>query len=376
MHLSTFWDVGRTTGNMTGMAQDSLVQERREESAEAARIVVIHNGPYMVDGSIAIVDHLGVPVTAHAPVLLCRGGQSQTKPFCDDSHIKLGFTGNKDPRRVPDKLDVYAGQQAHVFDNRGTCAHSGFCTDRLNSVFHLGHEPFVSPSGARLDDLVNAVRKCPSGALGIGIGPAREPNLSDTKRPPQIEISRDGPYRITGHIALLDEGGAVIPQNAGASTEHFSLCRCGSSLNKPFCSGMHWSVDFHHPVPDPVHEPTLFEWAGGYPALLDMTRIFYSRYVPDDPLLGPLFAEMSPDHPERVAAWLSEVFGGPRFYSERYGGYQRMGSPHIGKQITPEQPARWASYMLQNAGDAGLPADAEFPAAFVAHIAGGSRIAS
>jgi truncated hemoglobin YjbI len=33
---------------------------------------------------------------------------------------------------------------------------------------------------------------------------------------------------------------------------------------------------------------------------------------------------MSPDHPERVAAWLSEVFGGPKFYSERYGGYSRM----------------------------------------------------
>jgi hypothetical protein len=29
-------------------------------------------------------------------------------------------------------------------------------------------------------------------------------------------------------------------------------------------------------VPDPLHQPTLFEWAGGYPALLGLTRIFYS----------------------------------------------------------------------------------------------------
>ena len=50
------------------------------------------------------------------------------------------------------------------------------------------------------------------------------------------------------------------------------------------------------PAPDPLHQPTLFEWAGGYPALLGLTRIFYSRYVPEDPLLGPLFAKMSPDH--------------------------------------------------------------------------------
>ena len=129
------------------------------------------------------------------------------------------------------------------------------------------------------------------------------------------------------------------------------------------------------PAPDPLHQPTLFEWAGGYPALLGLTRIFYSRYVPEDPLLGPLFAKMSPDHPERVAAWLSEVFGGPPLYSQRYGGYQRMVSEHVGKQITPEQRARWASYMLRSAEDAGLPSDAEFRAAFVAYIEWGSRIA-
>jgi CDGSH-type Zn-finger protein/truncated hemoglobin YjbI len=357
------------------MTRDSSIQEGYESSAATARIVIIRNGPYLLDGSIPVVDPLGVPVAANAPVRLCRCGQSQTKPFCDNSHVERGFTDDKNPRRVADKLDVHGGQQAYVFDNRGTCAHSGFCTDRLNSVFHLGKEPFVSPSGARLDDLVNAVRKCPSGALGIGIDAARDPNLSDTKRPPQIEVTRDGPYRVTGNVRLVDENGALIPQNEGASQEHFSLCRCGSSLNKPFCSGMHWSVGFQDPVPDPLHEPTLFEWAGGYPALLDVTRIFYSRYVPGDPLLGPLFAEMSPDHPERVAAWLSEVFGGPPFYTERYGGYQRMVSQHVGKQIAPEQRARWVTYMLQSAEDAGLPSDAEFRAAFVAYLEWGSRIA-
>lgn len=35
-----------------------------------------------------------------------------------------------------------------------------------------------------------------------------------------------------------------------------------------------------------------------------MTRIFYSKYMPQDPLVDPLFARMSPDHPERVASWL------------------------------------------------------------------------
>ena len=60
---------------------------------------------------------------------------------------------------------------------------------------------------------------------------------------------------------------------------------------------MHWYIEFKDPVPDPDATPTLFEWCGGLPALTRMTRIFYEKHVPEDPLLAPLFANMSPDHP-------------------------------------------------------------------------------
>jgi truncated hemoglobin YjbI len=173
---------------------------------------------------------------------------------------------------------------------------------------------------------------------------------------------------------LIDEAGNEISRAEGSSQEHFSLCRCGHSQNKPFCSGMHWYVQFKNPVADETHEPTMFEWAGGFPALLRMTRIFYSKYVPQDPLVGPLFARMSPDHPERVAAWLSEVFGGPEFYSQQYGGYSRMISEHVGKCITEEQRARWVQLLCKSAEDAMLPQDPEFRAAFVAYLEWGSRI--
>jgi truncated hemoglobin YjbI len=131
---------------------------------------------------------------------------------------------------------------------------------------------------------------------------------------------------------------------------------------------MHWTVKFTDPVPTSDREPTLFEWAGGFPSLLRMTRIFYTRYFPQDDLVGPLFARMPPDHPERVAAWLSEVFGGPKFYSERYGGYSRMISQHVGKNISEEQRARWVEMLCQSADDAKLPDDPEFRAAFVAYF--------
>jgi len=122
-------------------------------------------------------------------------------------------------------------------------------------------------------------------------------------------------------------------------------------------------------------EWTLFDWAGGLPALTRMTRLFYSKYVPEDPLIGPLFASMSPDHPERVAAWLGEVFGGPKNYSDRYGGYTRMVSQHLGRGLTEEQRARWVALLCRSADEAGLPRDPEWRAAFVAYLEWGSRLA-
>ena len=347
-----------------------------KNSAEGKPFIrVTENGPYELRGDAAFVDYLGVPIAHEEVARLCRCGQAKTKPFCDDACRTNGFTGATDPRRVPDRLDVYEGEQLTIYDNRGICAHSGFCTDVVPGVFHVGQEPFITPSGARADDILRAVRRCPSGALGIGIGDGEDRAWGDPARPPQVEVSKGGPYRITGSISLLDHNDQPIDRPQGASHEHYSLCRCGSSLNKPFCSGMHWSTGFDDPVPDPEKEPTLFEWAGGYPKLLDMTRIFYGRHVPQDPLIGPLFAKMEPDHPERVAAWLSEVFGGPKLYSERYGGYERMISQHVGKKITPEQRTRWAALMSQSADEAGMPQDAEFRAAFSAYIEWGSRIA-
>jgi truncated hemoglobin YjbI len=228
-----------------------------------------------------------------------------------------------------------------------------------------------------MDEIIRAVRDCPSGALSYAIDgvEARADVDHHATRAPSIEVSKDGPYRVSGGIALLDANGDDVVRNAGASTEHFTLCRCGHAQNKPFCTGMHWYVEFHDPVRAPEATPTMFEWAGGLPALTRMTRLFYEKFVPADDLLAPLFATMSADHPQRVAKWLGEVFGGPQCYSEEYGGYPRMLSQHLGKCLTEEMRARWVALLLQSAREAGLPNDAEFRSAFQAYIEWGSRLA-
>ncbi|MDI6100447.1 CDGSH iron-sulfur domain-containing protein [Actinoplanes sp. NEAU-A12] len=358
-----------------GNRLERIAELRRLQSAAPPGIEPAPDGPYLVTNVDDIHDWLGVTISMPPQVALCRCGASQTKPYCDGAHARTGFTGAKSPKRIPDQRDTYRGLQATIFDNRGTCAHSGFCTDRLSSVFRLREEPFVLPSGGRFDEITQAVRACPSGALSMAIGDNEIRDVVDPDRPPAIEISKDGPYRVTGGIALTGRQGEDHPRNAGASHEHYSLCRCGQSQNKPFCSGMHWYVDFHDPVHPEDYEPTIFEWAGGLPAFRRMTNLFYSKYAPQDPELSRLFADMNPGHPEHVAAWLSEVFGGPPNYSERHGGYSHMISEHVGKRLTEKQRSRWAALMSQAADEAGLPIDPEFRAAFIAYIEWGTRIA-
>jgi truncated hemoglobin YjbI/uncharacterized Fe-S cluster protein YjdI len=330
-------------------------------------------GPLLATNVPRVHDWLDVDLPARPQLALCRCGRSASRPLCDGSHADGGFDDRKDPDRVADRRDAYPGLLLTVLDNRGTCAHSAFCTDRLATVFRLGEEPFVAPGGGRLDAIVGAVRGCPSGALGVAIDGQEDRRLADTARPPAIEVSKDGPYRLTGAIPVVDGDGRPVARNAGASLEHASLCRCGSSQNKPFCSGRHWATHFTDP---PLSEdPTLFEWVGGFPALERLTVLFYTKYVPEDELLAPLFAQMSPDHPQRVAAWLGETFGGPPRYTERYGGYPRMVSQHVGKALTEAHRSRWAALMLRSADEVGLPADPEFRAAFTSYIEWGSRIA-
>ena len=360
-----------------GSAPERAAELWRRQRDLSPTIAGLTNGPYLVTNVATISNWLGEPMPVLPQMALCRCGASAIKPRCDGSHARIGFTSDKEASRVPDRRDTYAGLQATVYDNRGLCQHSGFCTDRLPSVFHVDGEPFVTPSGGPLDEIIRAARDCPSGALSYGLDGRESRQEVDRHhtRKAAIEVSRDGPYRVTGGIPLVTGSQADESRNEGASREHYALCRCGHSQNKPFCSGMHWRVGFRDPPPDSTREPTIFEWCGGLPALLRMTRVFYESYVPRDPLLAPLFCSMSPDHPERVAKWLAEVFGGPRSYSQEYGGYPRMLSQHVGKTLSEEQRQRWVSLLLRSAQDAGLPNDAEFRSAFGAYIEWGSRLA-
>ncbi len=328
-------------------AADRLAALQELQRELPAAIKIMHNGPYLATNVPKLADYLGEQVPAPPQLALCRCGGSARKPFCDGACAENGFTDAKDPERVPDRRDTYPGEQVTVFDNRGLCQHSGYCTDRLPTVFRSGQEPFVAPSGGRMDEIIRAVRDCPSGALGLAIDGREAAGQRDWggTREPAIEITKDGPYRITGAIPLSAADGGQIARNDGASQEHYALCRCSHSQNKPFCSGMHWYVGFTDPAPSA--DPSLLEWAGGRGALTRMTRLLYEKHIPADPLLAPVFAGLPPDQPRRAALVMAEAFGGPPA-DEPPNGEPAAADPlratlPAGQQLTEEQRARWVT---------------------------------
>lgn len=121
--------------------------------------------------------------------------------------------------------------------------------------------------------------------------------------------------------------------------------------------------------------PTLYEWAGGREAIDRLIGAFYDR-VETDELLSPFFpGGVHEEHRQNVATWWSEVFGGPKAYTDTLGGYARMLDKHRTLGITDDQRFRFASLMSRAADDAGLPSDPEFRSALVAYLEWGTRLA-
>ena len=60
----------------------------------------------------------------------------------------------------------------------------------------------------------------------------------------KITIKPNGPYRVEapeGAVQLVDVNGNQFHLQGKTA---FSLCRCGASVNKPFCDGAHSRIGF------------------------------------------------------------------------------------------------------------------------------------
>ena len=196
-----------------------------------------NDGPLLVKDITVLRNSRGEAIPmAGGGVALCRCGGSANKPFCDGTHGRNGFSGARSPDSPASRRKAYAGRAVTIHDDRSLCSHSGVCTDNLAGVFRMKARPWIDPDGASAEAIMATVSACPSGALSYSIDDVAPPPAS---REPAITVTRNGPYAVVGGVSLRN---ATLP--AGASTEHYTLCRCGQSKNKPFCDGSHWDAGF------------------------------------------------------------------------------------------------------------------------------------
>ncbi len=225
--------------HLTPFIPEEFAEPIRAAADERSRRTTIRpelDGPYIVRNLRKFTNSKGEDLAVRPLVALCRCGGSNIKPYCDGTHARNGFSSAKSPDRKPDRLDRYEGDGIVVRDNRGTCCHFGNCTNCLPQVFHEEGDVFVTPDGAGANEIVDIVKACPSGALGY----ARDGVVYEgEEREPAIYVAENASYYITGGIELEGE---IF--NKGASHEHYVLCRCGQSKNKPFCDGTHWWIQF------------------------------------------------------------------------------------------------------------------------------------
>ncbi len=203
--------------------------------AKKTSISTSKNGPLVLKNLDKLTEANGNTYPLEKPTIsLCRCGNSKSKPFCDGTHGKIGWTDEKNENRQPRRVDNYVGKKITIHDDRGICSHAGFCTNGLPRVFQMSVEPWINADAETVEKIIQTIEKCPSGALSYSIDGVLHNKFADQ---PEIKITEDGPYFVKGTIDLKDD-------DHPESEEHYAICRCGKSNNKPFCDGQHWYTKF------------------------------------------------------------------------------------------------------------------------------------
>jgi CDGSH-type Zn-finger protein len=221
---------------------------------EHMKIEITAKGPYRVTGSVPlavqtiVADQRGDSVDwRQGEVLdtpeeysLCRCGQSAHKPFCDETHLRIGFDGTETASREPyvAQAEEQEGPTVILTDAAPLCAFARFC-DHGGQVWNL----VESAEEAAASLAVREAALCPSGRLVAWERRTREALEPDLE--PSIGLVEDpvtgvsGPLWVRGGIPVVSADGYQYEKR-----NRMTLCRCGASRNKPFCDGSHATIGF------------------------------------------------------------------------------------------------------------------------------------
>jgi len=192
--------------------------------SERLDITVIPNGPLKIAG-LRSVRFCGEELEAGSEAYICRCGESTNPPFCDGTHAKVGFKGeNTLSEKKP--VRVWEGRNIRTRFDPNVCMHVFHCKP-LNAL----REAELAGDDSAAAKIAEVVMSCPSGALTYEVkSDVSEPRLGGGA---QLDIQEGGEVRVQCTFDInadLEDG---QPDNRA------TLCRCGRSVNKPWCDGRH-----------------------------------------------------------------------------------------------------------------------------------------
>jgi CDGSH-type Zn-finger protein len=220
---------------------------------EGPRIRVSKDGPYLVAGGVPIVrrtiltDEKGESVAwgtgerlaTRESCALCRCGLSDTKPYCDGSHVAARFDGTETASHATyDEAAVaIEGPRVILMDQADLCSDARFCAAKGKSWRRVEKDDDESRV-----IVIEQSDMCPAGrytAVELD-GTVHEPALAfeiGLVEDPKAGVS--GPLWVQGGIPVTGVDGTRYPVR-----NRVTLCRCGASANKPFCDGTHIESGF------------------------------------------------------------------------------------------------------------------------------------
>lgn len=219
-------------------------------------IEISANGPYLVFGNVPIKQQFIMLNdegnswtwqeashdfnTRTEPVALCRCGRTANAPYCDGSHLKADWdptltASHRPPLSEAEQID---GPTLVLTDSEKYCAFARFC-DAKGRIWNLTEE---SDDHQKREWAIRTASLCPAGRLkewDKRTGKPLEPNLK-----PAIGLIEDPALGVSGGIWVM--GG--IPVAGYQVRNRATLCRCGESMNKPFCDGTHATAKWHDKI--------------------------------------------------------------------------------------------------------------------------------
>ena len=221
-----------------------------------AKIKVTKNGPYLITGKLPLDKQIitlgkenepetwvqGETLPDQETYALCRCGKSNSKPYCDGSHVKVNFNGDEtaSKEKYEKQAQTIEGPNLDLADAQPLCSSMRFC-HRSGGTWNLT-ENSNDPKAKAI--AIEGGCNCASGRL-VPIDKKTGKPI-EKKFEKSISLVEDPQKGVSGPIWA--KGGVQVESCEGFKYEirnRQTLCRCGESQNKPFCDGCHIDANFN-----------------------------------------------------------------------------------------------------------------------------------